>query len=444
MLPIDSMLPSDISKPTRNQESWFVNATERFLKAGAASVGLGGGKVSEGAATIVDRQWLRKINLTVYDAVANPSLGNIPPGEEGNYGGGGFPAEASGSSGVGASASASRSANLATGKTGSEGIDLSEMRINFRLKKGLTGVPNMLEARVYNLSPDTIKRVRQYGRVQLAAGYESNFGMIFDGTVLLYIIGKENPVDSYIDIRAGDLDELNNGAVALTFPAGTTLEEKAKKMLKAVGATVGEIKLGDAGKIKNLRSSSFIGMLYEGMRDITNATQSDFYMDNGTVHVISWAGYRRNQLVELATDTGLVNIPKVTPQGIEAECLLNPKLRLGSLVKIDTGLISDIPYEPGASGPFSDKMGNLQSAQGVAAGGRAFKYPAASVNKTEGRGAGIYKICLLDHRGDTRGNTWYSYLVCAAAGANGEVISTSFEGTAYKRSMVNADPTKGT
>jgi hypothetical protein len=432
---------SDISKPTRTQESWFVNATERVLGAAAQGVGsavnraLSNATDISAAATaanaanmpkVVEGQWLRKISLIVYDAVANPWIGNIPPGEKGGSGGGNY--------GGG-------------GDKDRTGIDLSEMRINFRVKKAVTGAPNYLEAKVYNLSPETIKKVRQYKRVQLAAGYQSNYGMIFDGTVLLYIVGKENPVDSYIDIRAGDADELNTTAIGMTWPPGTTLSTKAKDMITAGGLKVDEVKLGKVGDQKSLRSSSYIGMLMEGVRDITNATQSHFYVEDGKANVISWGGYKKNEVVELSTSTGLVNIPKVTPNGIEAECLLNPKLRLASLVKIETtradgtNVISDIPYEPGAKNAFSNKEGNLSSAEGVQAGGQ-FRYPAAAINETEGRGAGVYKILLLDHRGDTRGNTWYSYMVCAASGTDGTVIQTSYAGNAMLRSMANVDMSK--
>jgi hypothetical protein len=417
---------TDLSKTTRQLESWQVNATERFLAAGASSVRNAVTRVTTNTntpSTIVEGQWLRKISLIVYQGLSNDKIGNIPPGKT---------AIAVGSAGSAAGAAIANKFEKG-GDQGAEGIDLSELRIVFRVKKATVDTPNLLEARVYNLAPDTIKKVRQYKRVQLAAGYESNYGMIFDGIVVLYIVGKENSVDSYLDIRAGDQSQYRtNAAVGMTWPAGATQEQKAKDMVKAAGGEIGEIALGKAGAVKSLRSSSYIGMLTEGIRDITNATKSNAYVDDGKVYIISWNGYRKNQIVELATDTGLVNIPKVTPQGIEAECLLNPKLRLDSLVRIKSGLISDIPYEPGAKNPFANSEGIVP---GSAEGNPMFTYPAAAMNNTEEgkRGAGVYKIMLLDHRGDSRGEAWYSYIVCAAAGEDGTLLDTTNAGTAYER-----------
>jgi hypothetical protein len=259
--------------------------------------------------------------------------------------------------------------------------------------------------------------------------------MIFDGTVVLYLVGKENPVDSYLDIKAGDLDEVQSSAVSLTWPAGTTWENKAKSMLGAAGVAIGGLQMGDAGKDKSLRSTSFIGMLDRGMRTITNATGSDWFNDDGQAYVISWKGYRKGEKVVLSPKTGLVGIPKVTPQGIEAQCLLNPKLRLGSLVEIDSSLISDIPYIPGSENPWlgSGPGGFIPGSEKAV--GPFFQYEVAGINPK-----GTYKILLLDHSGDTRGNTWYSFMVCAAAGDDGKELNQATAGTAFLRSRADFPP----
>jgi archaellin len=155
-LPDGSDFPSlsDLTRPTDFLEDWWHNATEKFVASQPGTTDVSGNKL-----------WLRKINLTVYD-------------------------------------------------TSGEGVNLSNMRINFTVKKMTNASPNQLYARVYNLSKKTQEKVRSFHRVQLSAGYRSQFGMIFDGTVVLYVQGKENTVDTYIDIFAGDAEEaLNNGSV---------------------------------------------------------------------------------------------------------------------------------------------------------------------------------------------------------------------------------------
>jgi hypothetical protein len=361
---------SDTSKPTAEVESWQTNATDRVLAA-------------QGQQQMRQGQWLRQIKLTVYG----------------------------------------------DGKSDSSGLDLSQMRVNFSVRKTNYASPNLLKARVYNLSkppgPNTVGKVKQYKRVQLAAGYlgENSLTMIFDGTVLLYIVGKENPVDSYVEILAGDADPaLNHGFAALNWPAGSTPSQRTKDKLNAAKIPVGEVQPAK-GEQKSIRAQSYIGMVDKGVRIETNATQSDFWMDDGKAYVIPWSGYRKGEIVELSPATGLVGIPKVTPNGIEALCLLNPKLRLGGLVHIKTDLLSDVPFVPGSKEAFAGP-----SFTPSAEGGANFTYAAAAVNPE-----GYYKIMLLDHYGDTRGNEWNSAITGVASGKNGELLEGTYPGTSLVR-----------
>src|SRR5690348_5163435 len=63
-----------------------------------------------------------------------------------------------------------------------EGLDLSEMRIQFRISQSDTETPNTAIIRVYNLSPETARKVQgEFQRVVLQAGYENaSYGVIFD------------------------------------------------------------------------------------------------------------------------------------------------------------------------------------------------------------------------------------------------------------------------
>src|SRR5215472_1865066 len=367
---------SDTTKPTSTQESWQ-NAPP--LTATGQPATIGGG------------QWLRQIKLTVY---ASTQGGNA-----------------------------------------TDGLDLSQFRINFAVEKKTGFSPNVLKARVYNLSkpdgPNTVGKVRQYGRVQLAAGYlgEGNLGMIFDGDVILYIVGKENPTDSYLEIIAGDGDlTKNHGVAALTWPPGSTPSQRNTDMLKVGGYQIGQV-VPAKGEQKAIRGVSYIGMVDRGIRANTNATQSDFFVDDGKAYIIPWSGYRAGDVVNLSPTTGLIGIPKVTPNGIEAQCLLNPKLRIGGLVKIDSQWLSDVPFLPGAKDPYTAPANApLPTAPGFAGG---YPYSPASVSPT-----GIYKILMLTHAGDTRGNEWYSNIVGAIAGANGNIIMTANPGTALTRAFL--------
>jgi hypothetical protein len=364
---------SDTTKTAAQLTGWASNAEERALSAQGAQQSRKG------------QQWLRRISLVVYGGEDKP-------------------------------------------------LELGLFRVDFQVKKMTNSSPNFFYAKVYNLSPKTQQKIRQYGRVQLSAGYKTaNYGMIFDGTVVMCVEAKENPTDSYLEIFAGDGDKgLNSGVIAQTWPAGTLPSQKIQDAIKASGfIEVGEVKL--SGEQKSVRSSTYVGGIKDAIRNETNAHQADFFVDNGVGYVIPWSGYRKGEVVNLSPTTGLVGIPKVTPNGIEAQCLLNPKLRLGGLVHIDLKYLSGLAFQPGSKPETPG--GQTKTYQGMptpftATGPKGYTFGAATTNPV-----GTYKILLLDHLGDTRGNPWYSSIVCAAAGENGELLSNTFAGTALLRSV---------
>src|ERR1041385_446249 len=91
---------------------------------------------------------------------------------------------------------------------GERGLDLSKLRFKFRTTSFELEAPNTLVARIYNLSDKTASKqnLQEYDTVILDAGYENNHAQIFKGTVKQRRRGKENNVDSFVEIMAADND----------------------------------------------------------------------------------------------------------------------------------------------------------------------------------------------------------------------------------------------
>ena len=99
-----------------------------------------------------------------------------------------------------------RHCTLVVAGTSGEGLDLSQMRIGFDVKKTDAQTPNTAEIVVFNLSANTVKQIRkEFTRVILQAGYGENFGVIFDGNIKELVSGKEG-TDTTLSISAGDGD----------------------------------------------------------------------------------------------------------------------------------------------------------------------------------------------------------------------------------------------
>jgi hypothetical protein len=296
-----------------------------------------------------------------------------------------------------------RKCNLVVAGEDGKGLDLSGLRITFKVKKTDAETPNTAEMRVYNLSKETVQKFKkEYTRIILQAGYESNYGVLFDGNIKQVKLGREGNTDNYIDIAAGDGDNAYNYAtVNTTLASGAKQEDQvnaATKSMETQGAGKGSIdNLGD-GKLP--RGKVMYGMARDYIRQSAAASGTSWSIQDGKVTMIKTRGLLPGQAVLLNSKTGLVGVPEQTNDGIEAKCLLNPLLKIGSAVKINERDIQQVIL-PDTS---KDDAANSPAALSV---------------------DGIYKVYTLEHTGDTRGNDWYSVLklldVDASAPAGEEV-----------------------
>ena len=131
-------------------------------------------------------------------------------------------------------------------------MDLSAFRIRFNTINADVESPNSCTIRVYNLAHDTVKSIRgEFSSVVLNAGYEGgSYGTIFKGTIKQFKIGRENNIDSYLDIFASDGDiAYNQGIVNASLAAGATplkTAQTAAAAMPGVDIDTNSLKIGRA------------------------------------------------------------------------------------------------------------------------------------------------------------------------------------------------------
>lgn len=283
-----------------------------------------------------------------------------------------------------------RSCKLIVSTAGGDGLDLSNLHIKFAVKKADAQTPNTAEIRVYNVSESTVARIRkEFARVILQAGYESNFGVIFDGNIKQVRFGRENGTDTYIDIAAGDGDDAYNFAVV-----NTTLAAGAKQsdQIAAAGAQMSGrgIKTGyiaDTGGQRLARGKVMYGMARDYMRQSAEASDTSWSIQDGKLQFVSATGVLPGQAIVLNSKTGLVGQPEQTNDGIKARCLLNPTLKIGGRVQINEKDVAEAKLQD------TTKDAQVNRPADIAADGS-------------------YRLLVVEHTGDTRGNDWYSDLIC--------------------------------
>jgi len=283
-----------------------------------------------------------------------------------------------------------RRCNLIVADAKGNGLDLSNLRIVFKVKKTDAQTPNIAEIRVYNLSAETASQIKkEFSSVLLQAGYESNYGTIFAGNIKQVRLGRENGTDSYIDIAAGDGDEAYNFAVVnTTLSSGSTQQDQinsAANSMSGKSVKQGSITGVDSNKLP--RGKVMYGMARDYLRQSALATETSWSIQDGKIQFVKLTGILPSQAVLLNSKSGLVGTPEQTNDGITVKCLLNPQLKIAGRVKIDQENIAE------AKLPDTSKKDVVNK-------------PVAIEED------GLYRLLAVEHSGDTRGNDWYSNLVC--------------------------------
>ena len=129
------------------------------------------------------------------------------------------------------------------------------------------------------------------------------------------------------------------------------------------------------------------GMAQDQMRVLADSTLTTWSIQNGKVNVVKKDGYLPDEAVVLNSQTGLIGLPEQTQDGINARCLLNPKLKVSGRVQINNASIQRAAM--------------------------SLQYTAINYFPSVAED-GFYRIVVIDHEGDTRGDAWYSDIVCVA------------------------------
>lgn len=292
-----------------------------------------------------------------------------------------------------------RTISLIVYDTALNGIDLSNLRIKFQVKRSDTVTPNTADIRVYNLETSTALSILlklapslsspNRGSVLLQAGYAGNFGVIFQGNIKQIILGRESATDTFIDIIAGDGDRAYNFAVVnKSIAKGSTQMDQINAAAEATapkGVTLGHI--GDVGDVKLPRGKVMYGNARNYLRDVAQNTNKSFSIQDEKITFVSNTSYLPGERVILTSKTGLVGTPNQTNEGVNVKCLLNPLIQIGGRIDIAEATVADLKI-------------NLSVPNSAA------NIPAPLTQD------GVYYVLVAEHTGDTRGIEWYTNLVC--------------------------------
>ena len=286
------------------------------------------------------------------------------------------------------------------------GLDLSQLHFHFSIHGADLESPNTMVVRIYNLAESTANAlINEYDHITLQAGYVgAAVGVVFCGTIKQFKKGKESNTDTYLEISAGDNDlGYNFGFVNLVLATNSTPGDILTAAAVAMGVTVDPAAtdfLNTTG-IVYPRGQVVWNLSRVVLRGLAETHSARWFVTTtapgkSVLHFVPNTSYLPGEAIVIGSDTGLISTPESTANGITFRCELNPLLKIGSAVYIDSGYIT----------------GKKIIQQGYPTRTNVTEFTAIIDTQK------LYRVLSLDMEGDNRGQDWYSDVVCLAISAS--------------------------
>lgn len=346
-----------------------------------------------------------------------------------------------------------------TTSNGTSAIDLSNLRIEFEVGQNDTQIPNTLRVRIYNVAPGTQNKLLTlnpntrpsaqlppgaipagsvaaltqagavsngnppqqqhqylYNQVQLTVGYQNGpKSLLFTGDIITYSFGKERNVDSFLELIAADGDSFHNQTVvSFTTPAGSTPKQQVDQLTDAGGINPSQATtdlLNQTGGIANIRGKVSFGLARLAMDRVSRNLGTRWSIQNGVLTLVPITGYLPGTIININSSTGMIGTPRATDQGVIVRCYINPLIQIGQAVQL---LTSDIQQTLVVQSELAGA--SITSKQFIAAVPN--NAPTA-----------LFRVIVAEHKGDTRGNDWYTELTCLAIDPSAPINASVNAGT---------------
>ena len=239
--------------------------------------------------------------------------------------------------------------------TGQFNVSLEDLHCKIVVSGAETGAPNRCDVNIYNISQQTVSSIKAGDKITIDAGYKDLHGVIFEGEILYTRYGIVNVVDTYLNLQCNNLN-INNKMIAQTL----SKNESISSLVKAVSDKVGLVGIEGLNYIPRdqyIRSKPIFGTAQDILNDVAKSNGL-YIMFNGDKYSI----FDINNLLAAKTtilnkDTGLISRQMITHQVVEGRCLINPNIKVGSMVQIMQSSIDE--FKADLAKNFTDKEKKL-------------------------------------------------------------------------------------
>ncbi len=258
-----------------------------------------------------------------------------------------------------------RRVTVAVGQAGATGVELSGLRVGFRITMSQSSVPHKGQIRIYNASPATIALLESgpLPTVLLKVGYADPLDptglsavprLIFSGDVVRDgLTVSKNGVDRIAEIEAQDGGAAyQTTRVDLVFATATTMSSVVAAVAAALALPVGSISV--LPEVTLAQGGTFSGQARDVLDRIARSVNGAWWISDG-VFFFSPLGVPVPGVAPVFSSVlgNMIGAPKRKDRGgVEVRALLDASLRPGGSFVIDppstlqgTYVASDVIFE---------------------------------------------------------------------------------------------------
>lgn len=225
-------------------------------------------------------------------------------------------------------------------------IQRHEIKITFDVSKSISSQANDATIRIWNLAESSRNAIgKELDQITLEAGYmppgeSGNVGIIFKGQIRDPEHTREG-ADIITTLTCGDGDKaFRRATISKTYPAGTKVEDVVEGVyqeLEKEGVSRGEWRFPDDMQPFR-RPYSMCGGCKRELDTIGRGKGFYWSVQNGAMEVHPADGFVGG-IVLITPQTGMIDVPTITDNGVKVSCLLNPEIRPGRRVRIESQVL---------------------------------------------------------------------------------------------------------
>ena len=223
------------------------------------------------------------------------------------------------------------------------GLEIENLRISLSIERHIDSSQNVGTVTIFNLSDEHESRIyRSPGTITIEAGYAETKALIFDGIVQRVQRVRQN-LSRQTVIKVGDRLRQQGGNLAkctsTTFDGPAAVKDIFRYLANQIPISV--VNLDLIPRSLTISNFAFSGKIELALSLLLKRGGLSWYENDGVIR-INWPRPKTQSAIPqkdivgvvLTPETGLIDRPIDTDEGVEAISLLNPAITIGGVVRL--------------------------------------------------------------------------------------------------------------